>query len=55
MHTFLWVSISRSVVCTAYPTGLRCGYSLIGNLSGTCPECGTPVPDEKKKEPATAS
>ncbi len=20
-----------------------CGYSLKGNLSGTCPECGTPI------------
>lgn len=23
---------------------LSCGYNLTGNLSGTCPECGTPVP-----------
>jgi hypothetical protein len=22
----------------------ECGYSLIGNLSGICPECGTPIP-----------
>lgn len=22
----------------------RCGYDLTGNVSGTCPECGTPVP-----------
>jgi predicted amidophosphoribosyltransferase len=21
----------------------RCGYSLTGNVSGVCPECGTPV------------
>lgn len=21
----------------------NCGYSLIGNISGVCPECGTPV------------
>jgi hypothetical protein len=28
-----------------------CGYSLTGNTSGTCPECGTPVP----KEPADKS
>jgi hypothetical protein len=21
-----------------------CGYNLTGNTSGTCPECGTPVP-----------
>jgi hypothetical protein len=24
----------------------RCGYSLAGNASGTCPECGTPVAKE---------
>lgn len=23
---------------------LRCGYDLTGNVSGVCPECGTPVP-----------
>ena len=28
-----------------------CGYSLTGNTSGVCPECGTPVP----KEPADKS
>ena len=22
----------------------HCGYSLAGNVSGVCPECGTPVP-----------
>jgi hypothetical protein len=22
---------------------LRCGYDLTGNVSGTCPECGTPA------------
>jgi hypothetical protein len=22
----------------------RCGYNLTGNTSGTCPECGTPLP-----------
>jgi hypothetical protein len=21
---------------------LSCGYSMVGNTSGTCPECGTP-------------
>ena len=24
---------------------LDCGYNLTGNVSGICPECGTPVPD----------
>ena len=23
---------------------VRCGYDLTGNVSGTCPECGTVVP-----------
>ncbi len=23
----------------------RCGYSLTGNVSGTCPECGTTIPE----------
>lgn len=23
-----------------------CGYKLTGNTSGTCPECGTPVPQK---------
>jgi len=22
----------------------RCGYNLTGNVSGLCPECGTPIP-----------
>jgi hypothetical protein len=33
----------------------RCGYDLTGNTSGTCPECGTPVPKapaEKSPRPA---
>lgn len=33
--------------------GLRecgnCGYSLKGNASGVCPECGTPIPDKQKE------
>jgi hypothetical protein len=24
-----------------------CGYSLTGNVSGVCPECGTPIPAKK--------
>jgi len=27
-----------------------CGYDLIGNLSGVCPECGTPCQTEAKTE-----
>jgi hypothetical protein len=32
-----------------------CGYSLQGNTSGVCPECGTPVPKAPDdKNPRTA-
>jgi hypothetical protein len=27
-----------------------CGYDLRGNVSGICPECGTPIPPEVKEE-----
>jgi len=27
----------------------RCGYDLTGNTSGTCPECGAPVPNLETK------
>jgi hypothetical protein len=34
---------------------LACGYNLTGNTSGTCPECGTPVPKEpNEKSPRPA-
>lgn len=26
----------------------KCEYCLIGNESGTCPECGTPIPNYKR-------
>jgi hypothetical protein len=26
----------------------KCGYDLTGNVSGRCPECGTPVGSEKE-------
>jgi len=26
-----------------------CGYNLTGNISGICPECGTPVPEELRE------
>jgi len=32
----------------------QCGYSLTGNISGICPECGTPIPDEVKEQLITA-
>jgi hypothetical protein len=27
---------------------MKCGYSLVGNVSGVCPECGAPVPADAK-------
>ncbi len=27
-----------------YPLCHKCGYNLTGNVSGVCPECGTPIP-----------
>jgi hypothetical protein len=27
----------------------KCGYDLTGNVSGICPECGTPIPDGQKR------
>ncbi len=27
----------------------KCGYDLTGNVSGKCPECGTPIPSENTK------
>ena len=37
--TIAWIK------CRRYPPGhcQRCGYDLTGNVSGTCPECGTAV------------
>ena len=33
----------------------RCGYSLQGNVSGVCPECGTPAPRRPPRSTAAAS
>jgi hypothetical protein len=50
----LWVTLARrrarlSLECPA------CQYSLIGNVSGVCPECGTPVPHELRARLSTAA
>ena len=29
-----------------WPRCTNCGYNLTGNVSGICPECGTPVETE---------
>jgi hypothetical protein len=34
------------------PNCAKCGYNLTGNISGICPECGTPIPgfNERTKQ-----
>jgi predicted RNA-binding Zn-ribbon protein involved in translation (DUF1610 family) len=27
-----------------------CGYDLTGNVSGVCPECGKPIPNDLRKK-----
>ena len=31
----------------------RCRYDLTGNVSGVCPECGTPIPEEERRNEST--
>lgn len=33
------------------PGECQCGYNLTGNVSGICPECGTPVQNSVSKPP----
>ena len=33
----------------------KCGYDLTGNVSGICPECGTPVPPSAGSKPKESS
>lgn len=37
------VRFNRGKPASPYPACCGCGCNLAGNLSGTCPECGTPV------------
>ena len=32
-----------------YPSCPSCGYNITGNTSGTCPECGSPVPQASRQ------
>jgi len=27
----------------------KCAYNLTGNVSGNCPECGTPIPEQRSR------
>jgi hypothetical protein len=40
----LWQARRQARRGAAFPTCLRCGYNLTGNVSGRCPECGEIVP-----------
>ena len=47
---FAWFFRANATITTPTPKRLKpgvcptCSYNLTGNISGTCPECGTPVP-----------
>jgi uncharacterized paraquat-inducible protein A len=32
---------------------IKCGYLLTGNVSGVCPECGSPIEEKRKREEKT--
>lgn len=55
LYLFILFALLPSVWCWKVfrnrrkPEGCRhCGYSLTGNVSGTCPECGTLVPQNQE-------
>ena len=35
------------------PHCVKCDYNLTGNVSGICPECGTPIPADLVRKPIT--
>jgi hypothetical protein len=39
-----WRKRRRDAARTLAGRCMRCGYNLTGNVSGVCPECGTPAP-----------
>ena len=47
-HTWLSLFVARRLLLPKRRERLglcpSCGYDLTGNVSGTCPECGRPVP-----------
>lgn len=42
------VRIPRVLSSLVMPICRRCGYNLTGNVSGVCPECGSPVAEEDR-------
>lgn len=56
--TFMYFGIGLFIGWVVWKIGNRkragsntcptCDYNLTGNVSGICPECGTPIPDEMR-------
>lgn len=49
----LWPEAAR--MQDVHPRCRRCRYDLTGNVSGVCPECGTPIPEAEPTTPSTPS
>jgi len=49
----IWLTRDRRRRCKS-GFCLRCGYNLTGNVSGICPECGTPIPASVDSKPDDA-
>jgi hypothetical protein len=47
----VWFCFFRFRYRSGVPGVCRCGYSLVGNTSGVCPECGTPTTQGDAKKP----
>ena len=51
LYPFALIAALVTIICWHHiPPGhcQKCGYNLTGNMSGICPECGTPCkPDER--------
>lgn len=48
----LWLSKMKTNVSAGCDECKECGYSLIGNVSGACPECGTERGNRDSSKPA---
>ncbi|NOX57426.1 MAG: hypothetical protein GXP29_01025 [Planctomycetes bacterium] len=59
----MWMFLLPTALATAwfwwsdrrYRSGcVDCGYNLTGNVSGACPECGTPIDQKQRDLPSDA-
>ena len=44
VSVFIWLPRYERWARASTGRCARCGYDLTGNVSGACPECGTPIP-----------